>query len=197
MTRARESPSSQVRRRSRLRRGLRCVGTRARTRGGRSKYPALSAELPPAARRCGDAGFTRKVVISIREPRHRRVGRGFYEPTETPQLRDTVPDPRKNPADETTHSGILITPVKGTEATSRPPGPRNQKPPPAAADPAGKTRGAPGALRGARRVREGACGKRTAATPNRARRPTSPSTASGPSLPCPHSAKPGSCRFPE
>ena len=31
--------------------------------------------------------------------------------------------------------------------------------------PAGKTRGAPGALKGARRVREGACGKRTAETP--------------------------------
>src|SRR6266496_4558817 len=41
-------------------------------------------------------------------------------------------------------------------------------PEPAAATssrPAGKTRGAPGALRGARRVREGTCGKRTAATP--------------------------------
>ena len=66
------------------------------------------------------------------------------------------------------------------------PGPRNQKPPPAAADPTGKTRGAPGALRGARRVREGACGKRTAATPKP--RPQAYLTLhpSGPSLSCPH-----------
>ncbi len=33
-------------------------------------------------------------------------------PTETPQLRDTVADPHRNPTDETAHSGILVMRVK-------------------------------------------------------------------------------------
>jgi hypothetical protein len=33
-------------------------------------------------------------------------------PTETPQLRDTVADPHRNPTDFTAHSGTLVLPVK-------------------------------------------------------------------------------------
>jgi hypothetical protein len=33
-------------------------------------------------------------------------------PTETPQLRDTVADPHRNPTDETAHSGTLVMRVK-------------------------------------------------------------------------------------
>ena len=36
-------------------------------------------------------------------------------PTETPQVRDTVADPHRNPTDETAHSGTLVMRVKGTE----------------------------------------------------------------------------------
>src|SRR6266568_4962729 len=107
MTRARESPASQVRGRSGLRRGLRCVGTRARTRGGRSKYSASSAELPLAGTSLGDAGLLGK--WSSGSGSRGTAGsagpvRGFYKPTEIPQLRDTVPDPHRNPTDETAHS---------------------------------------------------------------------------------------------
>jgi len=41
--------------------------------------------------------------------------RASASPTETPQLRDTAPDPHRNPTDETAHSGTLVMRVKGTE----------------------------------------------------------------------------------
>ena len=36
-------------------------------------------------------------------------------PTEIPQLRDTAPDPHRNPTDGTAHSGTLVMRVKSTE----------------------------------------------------------------------------------
>jgi hypothetical protein len=36
-------------------------------------------------------------------------------PTETPQVRDTMGGPHRNPTDETAHSGTLVIRVKGTE----------------------------------------------------------------------------------
>jgi len=45
---------------------------------------------------------------------------GFYEPTENPQLGDTVSDPHRNPTDETAHSGTLVMRVKGTEKSRSP-----------------------------------------------------------------------------
>jgi hypothetical protein len=63
-----------------------------------------------------------KVAIRIRKPQY-WVLRGSQpgqpkasaSSTATPQRRDTVPDPHRNPTDETAHSGTVVMRVKGTE----------------------------------------------------------------------------------
>ncbi len=80
-------------------------------------------ELPRTGRPLRCRWVTRKVVMSLRELRYLGTAcRGRPDesgasasPTKTPQLRDTVADPHRNPTDETAHSGTLVMPVKGTE----------------------------------------------------------------------------------
>ncbi len=60
-----------------------------------------------------------EVVIGLRKLRHRVGSAGLSQrlvgPTETPQFRDALPDPHRNPTDETAHSGTLVMRVEGTE----------------------------------------------------------------------------------
>ena len=52
--------------------------------------------------------------VAVRSGRQGQSG-ASTSPTETPQFRDTVPDPHRNPTDETAHSGTLVMRVEGTE----------------------------------------------------------------------------------
>jgi hypothetical protein len=62
-----------------------------------------------------------EVVISPRKLRYRTgaagPSQGLLRAPQKPHksVRDTVPDPHRNPTDETAHSGTLVTRVKGTQ----------------------------------------------------------------------------------
>ncbi len=91
--------------------------------------PLRQQRCPGQARRAADGRSCRrsavrmKPVTRIGKPRYLGTPRGgrpgqpeaSASPTKTPQRRDTMPDPHRNPTDETAHPGTLVMRGKDTE----------------------------------------------------------------------------------